>query len=142
MTNLIVTLLLSISSIINSPSSVTVVIIDNDCGEEYIAWRKIKTSDLSIVGVKVNNNVIEHYMRNGEIVYVMSPKESIKWFSKYYSSIKLSTKNKVILFGRKSIELNYDEDFIESTKEVLGKPKIIIPYEGCNISILDEMHGC
>lgn len=119
----------------------TLVIIDENCSDSYIEWRKINTLNLTIKKIYVKNNILIHEMINNEKVYVLSPNKVFFWLKKYDINIQSEIPNKVLFFGKKSIELIQDEYFNDLVNEKLGKAKYVIPEEGCNKYIHDVI-GC
>ena len=145
MLKLLLSILLSSSATFRAPEKVTVAVIGENCGNDYILWRKTN-SDL-ITSTRVENNILIHTMSNGELIFIMSPKQSESWFKKYSGKIIHKPSNKVLFFGEESIYMRYDQDFVELIKEKLGREsKLIIPDVdvpgSCNYDLLIEEYGC
>jgi hypothetical protein len=145
MLKLLLYVLLSASSTFRAPNHVTVAIIGENCGNDYISWRKAN-SDF-ITSTRVENNIMVHTMYKGELVFIMSPKQSEDWFKAYSSKIIHKQKNKVLFFGEESIYMRYDQDFVDLIKEKLGsEARLIIPdtnvQNSCNYNIEIDEFGC
>ena len=145
MLKILLYILLSASSTFRAPSHVTVAIIGENCGSDYISWRK-SNSDF-ITSTRVENNIMIHTMYKGELVFIMSPKQSENWFRTYSSKIMSNKSNKVLFFGKESIYMRYDQDFIDLIKEKLGnEARLLIPDTdvtgSCNYNFEVDDFGC
>ena len=145
MLKILLYILLSASATFRAPNYVTVAIIGENCGSDYISWRK-SNSDF-ITSTRVENNIMIHTMHKGELIFIMSPKQSESWFKKYSGKIIHKSSNKVLFFGEESIYMRYNQDFVELIKEKLGsESKLIIPDVdvpgSCNYALSIEEYGC
>lgn len=120
-----------ISSIVETneerSASLTLVVMDRECGDEYYTWLQSNTH--RIVSSDMKYGAIIHkisHRNSNEFVVIVDEDQMPMW--RIDVGALIWRRSKVILFGPRSYR------FKRVLSSILSERKVIVPNEGCNIN--------